>query len=138
MNNYRFKTNWNDSELLLLTDINNHKIIKNKDGFYLWYNKLDDNWQIQINKRFDNYKKTYSWLMFWLSCWRKELESRQQTEIKRRSQAIRKTKALKKALNKTIQSKIKELYSIRPELSKEELSNELDVSLRTVQRALNN
>lgn len=130
------KTSWNNDDLAALCKIENHKIVKDKDGRSRWYHKLNGEWTIHSIWIFEDYKKPASYLHFWLAMWNKELNQRQNKAIRLRTAKNRKARLLKKSLRKATKDKVKELSSLFPEYSKQDLANELDVSIRTVQRAL--
>lgn len=137
MSEYRYKTSWSDNHLMLLSNINNHKIVKNEDSKYIWYHKINNEvWELHSIWVFDNYRKPVSYLHFWLALWTKEFEYRQKELSINRSATKKKVRALKKALNKSKRDKIRELNELKPEFTQQELANELEVSLSTVKRAL--
>ena len=130
------RTSWSDDNLTALCRVENHKIVKDSNGCFRWYHKLNGEWFIHSIWVFEDYKKPASYLHFWLAMWSKELSQRQQKAIRLRTAKTRKARLIKKSLRKATKDKIIELSSLFPEYSKQELANELDVSLNTVKRAL--
>ena len=129
-------TSWNDEDLTSLAKIKNHKIVKDKDGCFIWMHNLGDGWAIHSIWVFEEYKKPASYLHYWLVMWRKELDQRQNKEIRYRTAINRKVRILKRSLKKDKADKIKELNVLLPFFTQQELANELGFSLSTVHRAL--
>ncbi len=136
MDDVKLNTSWSDDDLSSLCRIENHKIVKDRDSNYRWYHKLGGVWGVHSIWVFDDYRKPSAYLHFWLAMWLKELRQRECRAIRLRTSKNRKARLIKKSLRKAMVNKILELNKLFPEYSKQELANELDVSLSTVQRAL--
>jgi hypothetical protein len=128
------KTSWSDNELKLLTDIDNHKMIMDVCGDVRWYNKINGKWEIHSIKVFDDFTLPYSWLYYWLYKWEKELKSRKLTQHK---SDRKKRKIIRESTTMLFANKVLEMSALLPECTQKEIANELGVSVKTVQRALN-
>ena len=137
MNYNNSVTSWTNEQLFKLSDIDNHKITKDIDGVFRWYHNINNKWELHSVWDFTNYRKPASYLHFWLVNWSKELKQRQTSSVRKRTATNRKLRLLKKSLRKTTQDKIQELCLLFPEFTQEEVANELEISIKTVQRALN-
>tara|TARA_R110001606_G_scaffold178780_1_gene325471 strand:- start:340 stop:753 length:414 start_codon:yes stop_codon:yes gene_type:complete len=136
MNDNNSVTSWTNEQLFKLSDINKHKITKDSDGVFRWYHNINNKWELHSIWDFTNYRKPSSYLHFWLSNWAKELNQRQTLAVRKRTAINRKLRVLKKSLRKTTSDKIQELCLLFPEFTQEEVANELEISIKTVQRAL--
>ena len=56
---------WSTEDLNQLRDIKNHRIIKDKFGYYLWECKLNGKWERRSIEDYIDHKKPYSHLYFW-------------------------------------------------------------------------
>tara|TARA_R110002072_G_scaffold173439_2_gene328093 strand:- start:359 stop:781 length:423 start_codon:yes stop_codon:yes gene_type:complete len=127
------KTHWTTTELELLCNRNNHKIIRDTAGEYRWLHYMNNRWEIHSIQCFKEYIKPSSWLEFWLPKWNKELWERRAITFR---QKRRQYKRLKRNVKFTQIEQVKELKEIYPEWTNQEIANDLGISLSTVQRHL--
>jgi len=130
------KMGWTDEELLVLSNSNNHKIVRLKSGDYMWKRKLVNVWENHCVDTFENYNKPHAFLHYALSKWIWELKHRQESRNRSYRAARRKLGLIKRSVTRTVADKIKEINLLGLNLNQQELANEMGVSLSTVERAL--
>ena len=60
-------TNWSDEQLERLVNVDNHKMVKDVAGETRWMHSLSQGkWNTHSIKVFEDEKKAYSWLYFWI------------------------------------------------------------------------
>ena len=61
-------TSWDTDQLEKLSKFINHRIIY--DGYnYRWEHKINGKWELHSIKLFDDNKKPYSWIKYWMYKW---------------------------------------------------------------------
>ena len=127
-------TNWSDSDLERLVNIENHKMVKDSAGETRWMHSIEDGkWEVHSIKVFEDEKMCYAWMYFWLEKWDKEIRLRRST----RAIAVRKrVKRIKRSVRMMVHEKIEEICTLLPNHSQLDIANELGVSRSTVTRAL--
>jgi len=127
---------WTDEELFILSNSDNHKIVKLRSGDYMWKRKLRNVWENHYVDTFEDYKKAHSFLHYSLSRWIGDLKMRQEAGIRSHRAARRKLGLIKRSVTRTVADKIKEINELGLNLNHHELATEMGVSTKTVQRAL--
>ena len=137
-------TSWDDDQLEKLCDFKNHRIIY--DGYnYVWENNITGHWKLHSIKLFDDQKKPFEWLNYWLYKWDKEHMKRLfgiEYEIYFNS--------MKKNLKVSVEiydisklkidtkEKIKRILSINPDIKVKQLCDMLDRKRSIVHRHIRN
>jgi len=129
----KHKTSWTTEQLHQLSQRFNHKIVKDNAGEFRWYNNINGTWQIHSIQVYENYSKPASFLEYWLVKWNEEYTDRIAMEYRQRR---RRYKRLKRKVKITQTELIAELKQLYPEWTNQEIANDLNISLRTVQRYL--
>ena len=127
-------TSWSDKDLECLSQLENHKIVQDIEGEYRWMHRLSGGkWDIHSIQVFESEKTPLEWMYMWVSLWDKELKSRKSEAFKmvrKERNRIHRSKRMSKA-EKSIS-----LRNLLPELTQQEIANEIGVGIATVKRYL--
>jgi hypothetical protein len=126
-------TSWTTEELEQLSDLDNHKIVRDSAGEYLWKHKLDNKWELHSIKVFEEINTPYSWLYFWIDKWSKELRERRARVARQTRRRMNRVRRSKRMTNK---EKAIEIRNISDSHTVQEIANELSISKRSVERYL--
>ena len=126
-------TSWTTEELEQLSDLDNHKIVRDSAGEYLWKHKLDNKWEMHSIKVFEEINTPYSWLYFWIDKWSKELRERRARVARQTRRRMNRVRRSKRMTNK---EKAIEIRNISDSHTVQEIANELSISKRSVERYL--
>ena len=141
--NSDYITSWSDSHLRQLSVLTNHKIIY--DGYdYRWLHFLDGVWSTHSIKFFKDYKQCYNWIRGTVYRWTKEVNSREAlnasreyyTDMFQDLEVTKKIHDISKEHNAKTFNKVKQIVELKPSISRDELSDLLDVSARSINRYL--
>ena len=138
-----YTTSWSDSHLRQLSVLTNHRIIYDRYD-YRWEHFLDGEWEIHSIKFFTDYKQCYNWIRSTVYRWGKEIASRDALNASRQYytnmfQDLEVTKQIydiSKEHNAKTFNKVKQIVELKPSISRDELSDLLDVSTRSINRYL--
>ena len=126
-------TSWTTEELEQLSNIDNHKIVKDVAGEYRRKHKLNNKWEMHSIKVFEDNKTPYSWLYFWIDKWGKELMERRSEASKI---ARRKIRSIRRSKRMPDKEKAIQIRNISDSYTVQEIANELSKSKRTIERYL--
>ena len=129
-------SNWNTEDLMHLKELTNHKVIY--DGYeFVWMSKLYGEWNRHYVNNFEDYNKPMSWIHHNIYNWGKEYRERQAKYLEdmRKSLDIDiKIREISREANIKTKQKVLEVISLRPSISNKEISDILDVTIRSVER----
>jgi GMP synthase PP-ATPase subunit len=131
---------WSTEELDKLRDIRNHRIIKDKFGYYIWECNLSNKWERRSVVDYETSKKPYSELYFWLSIWNKEYTKRiEHAERKRlRDETARYEEAIRIINSEGIKraEKVRLIYDLLSDITKKQVAELTGMSYIQVKRIL--
>ena len=129
-------TSWSTEDLKQLKEITNHEIFY--DGYeFVWMSKLNGEWNRHYISNFEDYNKPMSWIHYHTYKWDKEYRERQTKyfEGMRKSLDIDvKIREISREANIKTKQKVLEVISLKPSISNKEISEILDVTVRSVER----
>ncbi len=126
-------TSWTTEELEQLSYLENHKIVRDSAGEYIWKHKLNNKWELHSVKVFEEMNTPYSWLYFWIDKWSKELRERKVKALKQYKRKLDRVRRSKRMTNK---EKAIAIRNISDSHTVQEIANELSISKRSVERYL--
>jgi len=132
---------YSTDDLAQLMDVRNHRIIHNKFN-YVWEHKFNGEWIRRSIMDYQDSKKAYSHLRFWIPIWSKEYNKRvsaiemirmkQETAAWSEAINILNRDYLKKA------EKVRRVYRLLSDLTKKEVAELTGMSYIQVKRILKN
>lgn len=130
-------------ELKDLKELQNHKI--EFDGYnYIWYSKINNNWNIHSIKLFDDYKQPFSWIKFNIAIWEKQYnklvlkENRKHIrQVKKELKIAYKLHNIKRQAELSNTNKVNEILKIKPDISNSKICELLGLSRMQVHRLRN-
>lgn len=130
------KTSWSTNHLNQLKEITNHKVVY--DGFdFVWLCNIDSSWIRQSVVDFKDYNKPMSWIHFHTHRWGKEYIDRHMKYLDNMRKELDidvKIVEIGKEANIKTKQKIKEIMSLKPNISSKDIAKILGVTIRTVER----
>ena len=133
------KSNWSTEDLMHLKEVTNHNIFY--DGYeFVWMIKLNGEWNRHYISNFEDYDKPMSWIHYNTYKWDKEYKERQAKYLEdmRKSLDIDiKIREISREVNVKTKQKVLEVISLKPNISNKEISDILDVTVRSVERHRN-
>jgi hypothetical protein len=129
-------TSWSYAELFELSNRDNHKIVKDSVGEYRWMHYLNGKWEMHSIKVFEDCATPSSWLHFWMAKWSTELKERTQKKSSEQAKITRKVRVIINSLKRSTSDKIRQINNLQPNFTQQDIANELEVSVKTVTRAL--
>ena len=125
------------SELKKLSIINNHKIIWD-DYDYWWYSIKDNEFTLHCIKPFDNAREARAHIIYWQLKYMQELNKKDNYLDKMLNDLIIDVKVKNICKDKTLKSKakIKQVLSIKPNVTPIELSKLLEVTTMAISKQL--
>jgi len=129
-------TNWTTEELSNLKDVINHKVIY--DGYeFVWMSKPNTTWERHYVSNFEDYNKPMSWIHHNVYNWSKEYRARQTKYLEdmRKSLDIDvKIREISRESNIRTKEKVREIIELKSDITNIEISEILDVTVRSVER----
>jgi hypothetical protein len=129
-------TNWDTEELLYLKEMTNHKVIY--DGYeFVWMHRLYGEWNRHYVNNFEDYNKPMSWIHHNVYNWGKEYRHRHTKyldDMRKQLDIDIKIREISREANIKTKQKVLEVISLRPSISNKEISDILDVTVRSVER----
>jgi len=129
-------TNWTTEELSNLKDVINHKVIY--DGYeFVWMSKPNTKWERHYVSNFEDYNKPMSWIHHNVYNWSKEYRARQTKYLEdmRKSLDIDvKIREISRESNIRTKEKVREIIELKSDITNIEISEILDVTVRSVER----
>ena len=135
------KTSWSDNDLEKLTDPKNHRI--RFDGYeYVWEHKINNSWERHAVNNFEDWKRPYASLQYWLWNWSKELMER---KMKYANEYLKHMKAYFKNTQRVVEikngpyktkRKIEMIQELMPSESITFIADVLDISRQAVHKHL--
>ena len=129
-------TNWSTEDLMYLKEMINHKVIY--DGYeFVWMHKLYGEWNRHYVSNFEDYNKPMSWIHHNVYNWGKEYRQRHAKyldDMRNQLDIDVKIREISREANIKTKQKVLEVISLRPDISNKEISDILDVTVRSVER----
>ena len=129
-------SNWNTEDLMHLKELTNHKVIY--DGYeFVWMSKPDNIWSRHYISNFEDYNKPMSWIHHHTYNWGKEYKQRQEkylADMRKSLDIDVKIREISREAKIKTKQKVLEVISLRPSISNKEISDILDVTIRSVER----
>ena len=129
-------TNWSTEDLMYLKEMINHKVIY--DGYeFVWMHKLYGEWNRHYVSNFEDYNKPMSWIHHNVYNWGKEYRQRHAKyldDMRNQLDIDVKIREISREANIKTKQKVLEVISLRPYISNKEISDILDVTVRSVER----
>jgi hypothetical protein len=129
-------TNWETEELLYLKEMTNHKVVY--DGYeFVWMSRLNGEWNRHYVNNFEDYNKPMSWIHHNVYNWGKEYRHRHTKyldDMRKQLDIDVKIREISREANVKTKQKVLEVISLRPSISNKEISDILDVTVRSVER----
>jgi len=130
------KTSWSDEDLESLCNPNNHKIYF--DGFeYWWQHKIHGNkWETHSIQPYDNWKKPYGHIKYWLAKYAKELADRRVNDAKSIFDTMKIHDQIMEIAKSNIKTKnkINAIRNLMPDAEITYMSNVLNISRQAVHK----
>ena len=129
-------TNWSTEELKHLKEMTNHKVVY--DGYeFIWMHRLDGEWNRHYVNNFEEYNKPMSWIHSHVYSWGKEYRKRHSKyldDMRMHLDIDIRIREISREANVKTKQKVLEVISLRPSISNKEISDILDVTVRSVER----
>lgn len=129
-------TNWSTEDLLHLKELTNHKVVY--DGYeFVWMHRLYGEWNRHYVNNFEDYNKPMSWIHNNIYYWGREYRLRQVkylADMRKSLDIDIKIREISREANVKTKQKVLEVISLRPSISNKEISDILDVTIRSVER----
>ncbi len=131
--NSQFTTSWSDYQLFQLSNIDNHSITPDGDGYYKWYYTIDATNHLATHKEFKSISHAKEFIHFNITRWNNELFNRKNTVIK-----SLKAKSTIQNKKHNMYNNIKDIKNKYPGLTHKRIAEHLGISISTVKRGLKN